>query len=550
MSDVLPFIEDSTPTVSTTTASAKAYVASGASQSSTSSTMPSVNSSSTTNTTTINTGNSSLRSIVDSLKVGDNTSSTKVEDNSTNNRDDKSSSGNNAITSLTLEQVNDDADELIELRGEGRYFGVIDPKSGDSINQAHALGPLCGNCHKRGHIRSKCKTVVCHKCGVVGDHYETHCPTTLICSRCNEKGHMAISCTNKNKKRQYCSTCDTFNHSSDTCPTIWRSYIVVKSATSNDKELDQSNLPNLFCYNCGSNEHYGDDCNEYRTSRVPNFGSAFSGSNLPKNLRSAYFNSLSKSKRTKYLSGYRNFQSQPNQMQSSFGRPQFGSPSPIPSLSTQLPPRKSIPTGPSGSNNVTGELDNFVKSLESHDNRNNNRNRNNNSNNYNNNNNNGINNHNNNNNNNNNRKRSSNSPNFDNLMKKKTVRNHDIMSPAVNNAVDHFFPSAATAVNNLRGKNNYNNNNNNNYNNNNNNYYNNNNENNGPSRSGVLFKNKNNQNDYRNNGPTRSGVINKNTSSSAGISKPSRSGLIDNRSNKAKNNNNNNNNNRPKMLRY
>ncbi|ABN64545.1 arginine methyltransferase-interacting RING finger protein, partial [Scheffersomyces stipitis CBS 6054] len=195
-----------------------------------------------------------------------------------------------AITSFTYEQVNDDADELIELRGEGRYFGVTDPESGDTINAQQSLGPLCTNCHKRGHIRAKCKTVVCHQCGKIGDHYEAQCPSTSICGRCGQKGHLAAGCTSKKKKREYCKNCDTFNHGGDRCPSIWRSYLTKKDE---DKEDALLVLPVLYCYNCGSKNHYGDDCVEARSSRVPNLGSAFSGSNLPRKLRSLYFSQRS-----------------------------------------------------------------------------------------------------------------------------------------------------------------------------------------------------------------------------------------------------------------
>lgn len=189
------------------------------------------------------------------------------------------------IFSLSYDQVNDNADELVELRGEGRYFGVTDPQTGDSIaSQRTALGPICDNCHKRGHIRAKCKVVVCHKCGVVGDHYETQCPTTVLCARCGEKGHIVAACTSKFRKRQYCSTCDSFRHGDDNCPGIWRSYLTLPN---NDGKLG---LPTIFCYNCASNKHYGDECFEQRTSRIPNLnGSAFSGINLPKYLREPYF---------------------------------------------------------------------------------------------------------------------------------------------------------------------------------------------------------------------------------------------------------------------
>lgn len=201
------------------------------------------------------------------------------------------------LYSLSYDQVNDNADELIELRGEGRYFGVTDPETGATINALQSLGPLCDNCHRRGHIRLKCKTVVCHKCGVVGDHYETQCPTTIVCSRCGERGHLASACTSKTRKRQYCTTCDTFSHSDFHCPNIWRSYI---THVPKDEEYV---LPVMFCYNCGADTHFGDECQRERSSRVPNHnGSAFSGHNLPKHLRALYFDSFERGS----SGGYRN----------------------------------------------------------------------------------------------------------------------------------------------------------------------------------------------------------------------------------------------------
>ncbi|KAI5965471.1 FRE8 [Candida theae] len=186
------------------------------------------------------------------------------------------------ITSFAIEEVNDDPDELIGLRGEGRYFGVTDP---DNENQ-QTLGPICDNCHERGHRRAQCKVVICHKCGKVGDHYESQCPTTLVCLRCGEKGHYVSQCKSKIRKKQYCRNCDTFQHGDEDCPSIWRSYLTKRTANEDQESLV---LPNISCYNCGSDEHFGDECNKQRSSRIPNLGSAFSGNNLPRNLRPLYF---------------------------------------------------------------------------------------------------------------------------------------------------------------------------------------------------------------------------------------------------------------------
>lgn len=192
-------------------------------------------------------------------------------------------------TALSYDEVNDDLDELVALRGEGRYFGVTDPDDESGISR-QSLGPLCANCHKRGHTRAKCTVVICHKCGAIDDHYESQCPTTIICSRCGEKGHIVLQCKSKIRKRQYCRTCDSFKHGDENCPSIWRSYITKLPSQGENEE--SSVLPRIYCYNCASNEHFGDECDKPRSSRIPNFGSAFSGNNLPKKYRNLYFKRL------------------------------------------------------------------------------------------------------------------------------------------------------------------------------------------------------------------------------------------------------------------
>ncbi|CCG20871.1 hypothetical protein CORT_0A04830 [Candida orthopsilosis Co 90-125] len=201
--------------------------------------------------------------------------------NTTNKKDE-------SIASFAIEEVNDDPDELINLRGEGRYFGVIDP---DNENQ-QSSGPICDNCQERGHRRAQCKVVICHKCGKVGDHYESQCPSTVVCLRCGEKGHYISQCKSKVRKRQYCRSCDTFQHGDEDCPSIWRSYLTKRTANEDEESLV---LPNIYCYNCGSDEHFGDECGKQRSSRIPNLGSAFSGNNLPRNLRPLYFHRLKSS---------------------------------------------------------------------------------------------------------------------------------------------------------------------------------------------------------------------------------------------------------------
>ncbi|GME71696.1 unnamed protein product [Ambrosiozyma monospora] len=186
----------------------------------------------------------------------------------------KAREGTTVTIAPAFEEVNNNNDELAELRGEGRYFGVADPE---------ASQPVCSNCHRRGHIRAKCKVVVCHACGKVDDHYETQCPNSMVCSNCGKRGHFRGQCTER-RQYNYCTTCDSRNHSSDRCPNIWRSYIVIDSG----KKIGYPS-GSIYCYNCAKQGHYGDECPSARTSKTPNInGSAFTGENLPKPLRAQY----------------------------------------------------------------------------------------------------------------------------------------------------------------------------------------------------------------------------------------------------------------------
>lgn len=188
----------------------------------------------------------------------------------------------NIVYAPSIDEVTADNDHLANLRGEGRYFGVVDPDANE---------PVCSNCHRRGHKRAQCKVVVCHACGKVDDHYETQCPNSMVCSNCGEKGHFRNNCPSK-RNYTYCVLCDSRNHISERCPTIWRSY-VVKKIDPNSKLAYPSSR--IFCYNCASKGHYGDDCRKPRISKTPNInGSAFSGENLPKSLILQYRNMLNR----------------------------------------------------------------------------------------------------------------------------------------------------------------------------------------------------------------------------------------------------------------
>lgn len=184
------------------------------------------------------------------------------------------------IVAPSIEQVGTDPNELRLLRGEGRYFGLEDS---EGIKEPE---PKCRNCSQRGHFKRDCPHVICTFCGSMDDHYSQHCPKAIKCANCNETGHYRSQCPNK-WKRVFCTLCNSKRHGRDRCPSIWRSYLLRENISKKDLKLQ---FEEIYCYNCGGQGHYGDDCNQRRSSRVPNDdGSAFAGNNLGDDLRGRYY---------------------------------------------------------------------------------------------------------------------------------------------------------------------------------------------------------------------------------------------------------------------
>ncbi|ANB14092.1 Air1p [Sugiyamaella lignohabitans] len=65
-------------------------------------------------------------------------------------------------------------------------------------------------------------------------------------------GHLRSACTEKSKYI-FCSRCSSKSHTEETCPSIWRSYKVIRSG-------DSQYPASISCYNCAGAGHYGDDC--------------------------------------------------------------------------------------------------------------------------------------------------------------------------------------------------------------------------------------------------------------------------------------------------
>ncbi|SCU91602.1 LADA_0F10946g1_1 [Lachancea dasiensis] len=189
---------------------------------------------------------------------------------------------NERILAPSIDEVDSNPEELRTLRGKGRYFGDSDPS--EFIADAE---PKCNNCSQRGHFKRDCPHVICSYCGLMDDHYSQHCPKAIRCANCNGEGHYRSQCPHK-WRRIFCTLCNSKRHSRDRCPSIWRSYYLLQGNRRRALAIHK-----IYCYNCGEKGHFGDDCYHDRSSRVPNEdGSAFSGENLPKQVKQDYYTHL------------------------------------------------------------------------------------------------------------------------------------------------------------------------------------------------------------------------------------------------------------------
>lgn len=187
-----------------------------------------------------------------------------------------------AFQSVGVDDVDDGEDQLIEMRGDGRYFGKEDEQ-----------GPTCRTCHKRGHISADCKVMRCFTCGALEDHDTADCTMLRKCSNCGESGHLRAECT-QTKRTIFCWRCDSRIHTEDKCHLIWRDYVKDRRGPHGTSCV--------FCYHCGGQGHYGDECTDTRNMTLRfKEPSAFSGGNLPRqgarfDIQKRYFDDLEREK--------------------------------------------------------------------------------------------------------------------------------------------------------------------------------------------------------------------------------------------------------------
>ena len=171
-----------------------------------------------------------------------------IEDEASNVSTNHSGSVHTSFNQLpvqpTISQLNHE-ERVLQLR----YWGLSEDTD----------TPRCTICALEGHISRYCPSLKCAKCNASQEHSSDACPTYQVCTKCRERGHRKEDCPAKLARTSadgfICHRCNQKGHVEETCSSLWRSY---KPSTN----LNVVKVDDLLvsCYQCGLNDHWGDDC--------------------------------------------------------------------------------------------------------------------------------------------------------------------------------------------------------------------------------------------------------------------------------------------------
>ncbi|OUM67277.1 hypothetical protein PIROE2DRAFT_20051 [Piromyces sp. E2] len=158
---------------------------------------------------------------------------------------DEEKSTNTSLTNTT-ENFEEDLDNK---RGTTRYFA---PQAKKEV--------ICYFCRQAGHLSIDCdqKKTLCPICK--DNHDPLKCPYSNACLKCACIGHQSRDCPNL-WQRQECKFCYEY-HNTVECPYLWRRYNL------NVKAYKYKSNVRRYCYNCGLEGHFGDECEERRYNKV------------------------------------------------------------------------------------------------------------------------------------------------------------------------------------------------------------------------------------------------------------------------------------------
>ncbi|KAK0468352.1 uncharacterized protein EV420DRAFT_460559 [Desarmillaria tabescens] len=178
-----------------------------------------------------------------------------------------------------------------DRKGLVRYFDTPEDKPTKVV---------CKNCGAEGeHTTYKCPVMICLTCGARDEHPTRSCPISKSCFKCGMKGHIN-NCPNKYQNQEAagdtCHRCGYRSHITSECPTWWRIYVYIPEENERvqilhaRREKSKADLgqggegyiaEDEWCYNCGVEGHWGDDCNNApHAYGVPEDYSAFGSNNL------------------------------------------------------------------------------------------------------------------------------------------------------------------------------------------------------------------------------------------------------------------------------
>ncbi|KAK1060155.1 hypothetical protein LTR74_012073 [Friedmanniomyces endolithicus] len=135
---------------------------------------------------------------------------------------------------------------------QATYFLLTDP---EAIAR-------CLSCGEVGHLDYVCPQNTCKHCGMTDEHALDACPTIRKCSKCRGRGHAHYDCDRRAVRgggvSDPCDICGGTGHVEEECSGLWRTIGKVDSQRPVRKIPVE--MMRKACYNCGSDSHWGDDC--------------------------------------------------------------------------------------------------------------------------------------------------------------------------------------------------------------------------------------------------------------------------------------------------